>query len=288
MDDSKIGESIFNIINSLFSKLFSSIDNSIYGILDKIAFINKEILEGENFTKIIGNSFEDGVLLICNSLVFGVILFFAINNLFSNFTLTKSQEPSKFIFKLIIFVILMNSSIWLCSEIINLISIITNLILGLGERLFNESISFSNFITLINKEVYVSGAQFNVLSFEGVVKSFTSVGFMNLIFTYALRYILIQVLVILAPFAILSLVLDKIEFFFKSWIKIFISLMLEQVLIAIILVLAFSINISNDPNLKQLMYIGIIFSIIRANNYMMQLLGGISTTISTNIKSLTK
>ena len=220
--------------------------------------------------------------------MFGVILFFAINNLFSNFTLTKSQEPSKFIFKLIIFVILMNSSIWLCSEIINLISIITNLILGLGERLFNTSISFSNFITLINKEVYVSGTQFNVLSFEGVVKSFTSVGFMNLIFTYALRYILIQVLVILAPFAILSLVLDKIEFFFKSWLKIFISLMLEQILIAIILVLAFSINISNDINLKQLMYIGIIFSIIRANNYMMQLLGGISTTISTNIKSLAK
>lgn len=288
MDDSKIGESIFNIINSLFSKLFSSIDNSIYGILDKITFINKEILEGENFAKIIGNSIDDGILLICNSLVFGVILFFAINNLFSNFTLTKSQEPSKFIFKLIIFVILMNSSIWLCSEIINLISIITNLILGLGERLFNTSISFSNFITLINKEVYVSGTQFNVLSFEGVVKSFTSVGFMNLIFTYALRYILIQVLVILAPFAILSLVLDKIEFFFKSWLKIFISLMLEQVLIAIILVLAFSINISNDINLKQLMYIGIIFSIIRANNYMMQLLGGISTTISTNIKSLAK
>ena len=288
MDDSKIGESIFNIINSLFSKLFSSIDNSIYGILDKITFINKEILEGENFTKIIGDSYENGILLICNSLVFGIILFFAINYMFSNFTLTKSQEPSKFIFKLIIFVILMNSSIWLCSEIINLISIITKLVLELGQILFNSEISFSNFITLINKEVYVSGNQFNVLSFEGVVKSFTSVGFMNLVFTYALRYIFIQVLIILAPFAILSLVLDKIEFFFRSWIKVFISLMLEQVLIAIILVLAFSIDIVNNPNLKQLMYIGIIFSIIRANNYMMQLVGGVSTTISTNIKSLAK
>lgn len=288
MDDSKIGESIFNIINSLFSKLFSSIDNSIYGILDQITFIDKTILEGENFRKIIGESLESGVLLICNSLVFGVILFYAINYLFSNFTLTKFQEPSKFIFKLVIFVIVMNSSIWICSEIINLISIITQLILELGEILFNSPISFSNFINLINQEVYVSGSQFNVLSFEGVVKSFTSVGFMNLIFTYALRYILIQILVILSPFAILSLVLDKFEFFFKSWIKIFISLMLEQILIAIILVLAFSIDIVNNPNLKQLMYIGIIFSIIRANNYMMQLMGGISTSISSNIKGLTK
>lgn len=288
MDDSKIGESIFNIINTLFSKLFSSIDNSIYGILDTITFINKDILEGENFKKIIGDSFENGILLICNSLIFGVILFFAINYLFSNLTLTKSQEPSKFMFKLIIFVILMNSSIWICSEIINIISIVTNLILELGEKLFNSQISFSNFITLINKEVYISGEQFNVLSFEGIVKSFTSVGFMNLIFTYALRYILIQVLVILAPFAILSLVLDKIEFFFKSWIRIFISLMLEQILIAIILVLAFSIDIVNNPNLKQLMYIGIIFSIIRANNYMMHLIGGISTTISSNIKKFAK
>ena len=147
MDDNKISESIFNVINSLFSKLFASVDNSIYGILDKVTFLDKTVLEGENFKKILGDSFSNGVLLICNSLVFGVILFFAINYLFSHLTLSKSQTPSQFFFKLVIFVILMNSSIWICSEIINLVSIVSNLIIELGKSLFNQEISFSNFIS---------------------------------------------------------------------------------------------------------------------------------------------
>ena len=285
MDDKKIGESIFNIINTLFSKLFSSVDNSIYAILDKITFIDKSIIEGENFKKILGDSYSNGILLICNSLIFGVILFFAINYLFSHLTLSKSQTPSQFLFKLIIYVIFMNFSIWICSEIINLISIISDLIINLGKSLFNQDVSFSNFINLINKEVYIQNSEFNMFSFEGIVKSFTSYGFMTLVFSYALRYVLIQILVILSPFAILCLTLDKIDWFFKSWLKIFMSLLLEQILVAIILLLAFSINISNNPNLKQLLYIGIIYALMRANTYMKQLLGGFSTTVSSGISS---
>lgn len=288
MDDNKISESIFNIINSLFSKLFFSVDNSIYGILDKITFIDKSILEGENFKRILGDSSSNGVLLICNSLVFGVILFFAINYLFSHLTFSKSQTPSQFFFKLVIYVILMNSSIFLCSEIINLVSILSGMIIELGKYLFNQDISFSNFVTLINKEIYVSGTEFNIFSFEGIAKSFTSVGFMNLVFTYALRYILVQILVIISPFAILSLTLDKLEWFFRSWIKILMSLLLEQILVSIILLLAFSIDIPNNPNLKQLLYIGIIYALIRANGYMRQFFGGLSTTVSTNISSFAK
>ena len=288
MNDKNIAESIFNIINSLFSKLFSSIDNNIYGILDKITFLNKEILQGENFQKILGDSFSNGILLICNSLVFGIIIFFAVNYLFSHFTLSKSQTPSQFFFKLVIFVILMNSSVWICSEIINLVSLVSDQIIVLGKNLFNQEISFSNFITLINKEVYVSENEFNAFSFEGIVKSFTSIGFINLVFTYSLRYILIQILIIICPFAILTLILDKTEWFFKSWIKIFISLLLEQIFIAIILLLAFSIDIQSNPILKQLLYIGIIFALMRTNNYMYQLFGGLTTTISSNISGFTK
>ena len=288
MDNSKIAESIFDVINSLFSKLFSSIDNSTYGILDNITFIDKEILEDDNFKIILGDSLSNGILLICNSLIFGVILFFAINYLLSHLIFSKSQEPSQFFFKLIIFVILMNSSIWFCSEIIDLVSLVSDLIKKLGIDLFNEEISFSNFINLINKEVYVSGKEFNIFSFEGIAKSFTTVGFMNLVFTYSLRYVMIQILVIVSPFAILTLTTDKFEWFFKSWIKAFMSLLLEQILISIILLLAFSINIPNNSNFKQLLYIGIIYALIRANSYMYQIFGGISTSISTSLGNISR
>ncbi len=288
MEENKVSESIYNIINELFSKLFSSVDNSIYGILDEITFINKDIIEGSNFQKILGNSGTNGILLICNALVLGFIVFFSINYLISHLTFGKSQNPSQFFFKLVIFVALMNSSIWFCSEIINLVSIISELIIEIGENLFNSNICFSNFINLINKEVYTSNNGFNAFSFEGIVKSFTSVGFINLIFTYSLRYILIQVFVLISPFAILSLTLDKTEWFFKVWLRIFMSLLLEQILIAIILVLAFSIDIVRNSDFIQLLYIGIIYALIRTNTYMRQLFGGISTNISTNIGGFLK
>lgn len=280
--------SILNIINDLFSKLFSSIDNSIYGILDKITFITPEIIEGNNFKNIIGTSSSNGILLVCNALVFGFIIFYSINYLISHLTLEKSQTPSQFIFKTIIFVAIMNSSIWLCSEIINIVSIITEIIIGIGEKLFNTKISFSNFINLINKEVYISNKEFNMFSFEGVVKSFTSVGFMNLIFTYSLRYILVQVFVIIAPFAILSLTLDKTSWFFKVWLRIFMSLLLEQILIAVILLLAFSIEGQRNSDFVQLLYTGVIYALTSTNTYMRQLFGGISTSVSSSFGKLLK
>lgn len=286
MEEKSISESIFNILNELFSKLFSSVDNSIYSILDDITFINPDIINGNNFQKILGDSNHNGILLICNSLVFGCILFFSINYLISHLTLGKSQKPMQFIFKGIIFIALMNSSTWLCSEILNIVSIVTELLLSLGKSLFHSEISFSNFVNLINKEVYTSNNEFNIFSFEGIVKFFTSFGFVNLVFTYSLRYILIQVFVLLSPFAILSLTLDKTEWFFKVWIKMFMSLLLEQILIAIILILAFSIEISKNSDFTQLLYIGIIYAFMRANTYMRQMFGGLYTSISSTTSNI--
>mgnify|MGYP003298582233 CR=1 FL=1 len=42
---------IFNSLNELLSKLFSSIDNSIYSLLDEITFITPEFLKNNSFTK---------------------------------------------------------------------------------------------------------------------------------------------------------------------------------------------------------------------------------------------
>ncbi len=36
---------IFNSLNELFSKMFSSIDNTIYSLLDNITFIKTDILK---------------------------------------------------------------------------------------------------------------------------------------------------------------------------------------------------------------------------------------------------
>ena len=153
-----------------------------------------------------GTSSSSGLLLICNSLILGFILYYAINYLISHLTYSKIDSPKQFIFKAIIFIAIMNSSLWICEQIINIISLINLAIHNIGDSLFHSTIDFSHFIDNINKSLYISGNNFNIFSFDGIIKSFTSFGLINLIFTYSLRYIMIQIFVLLSTFAFLSLI----------------------------------------------------------------------------------
>ena len=281
-------EIILNSINELFSKLFSSVDNSIYSVLDDITFVNPDILSNSAFQKILGSSSSEGILLICNSLILGFIIYYSINYLISHLTYSKIDSPKQFIFKCIIFIAIMNSSFWICEEIISIISIITNGISEIGLDLFNSKINFSNFINNINKNIYLSQYSFSIFSFDGIIKSFTSFGLINLVFTYSLRYIMIQIFVLLSPFAFLSLITNSSEWFFKVWIKTFLSLLLVQILISLILLLSFSIELTQNQNFSKLLYIGIIYALTKSNSYMKELFGGISLNINSSLTSFSK
>ena len=282
-------ELILNSINELFSKMFSSIDNTIYSVLDEITFINNTILENDSFKKILGESSQDGILLICNSLVLGFIIYYAINYLFSHLTYSKIDSPKQFIFKSIIFIAIMNSSLWICLEIINIISVITDGISYISQNLFGIQISFSNFIDNINKNLYIQNEAFNVFSIDGIIKSYTSFGLINLVFTYSLRYIMIQIFILLSPFAFLSLISNSSESFFRAWIKVFLSLLLVQILISLILLLSFSIELTSNTNISKFLYVGIIYALSKATSYIKEIFGGISidikSSLSPNLKS---
>ena len=282
----KLTETIFNAINELFSQMFSSIDNSIYSILDDITFVKPNILDNSALTKIVGESNTEGILLICNSLVLGFILYYAVNYLISHLIYSKIDSPKQFIFKCIIFIAIMNSSIWICEQIINIISLISQSICDIGQYLFNSNISFSNFIDNINKNVYYGNSPLNIFSFDGIIKSFTSFGLINLVFTFSLRYIMIQIFVLISPFAFLTLINNSSEWFFKTWLRNFISLLLVQILISLILLLSFSIEFNSNNILSKLLYIGIIYALSKANSYIKEIFGSISTTVNSNIYNL--
>ena len=62
-------QNISDTINSIFSNLFSSIDNNLYLILDDITFISSDIMNDSHFGKILGTETTVGIILICNSLI---------------------------------------------------------------------------------------------------------------------------------------------------------------------------------------------------------------------------
>jgi len=285
-----IVESISSTINNLFSNLFSSVDNTLYTILDDLLFINTDILNDSIFQKLFGTSATNGILLICNSLLLGFVLYYLINLLLSYITFSQVQNPSKFIFKLIICLLLVNFSYFICEQLIYLFELISLSIRQIGEDVFNTNICLSNFIEKTNTHINFENTNFNIFSIDGLIRSFSSFSFLNLALSYSLRYIVLKVFLLLTPFSFLSLCTPKTSFFFKSWFKILFSLLILQIFISIILLIGFGISDTNNLLLNKLLYIGCLYALTRANVFIKEFMGGLSTDINigiSNIKSLT-
>ena len=285
MDSTAVMETITNVINTLFQNLFSSIDNNIYAVLDDITFINKDILY-DNFTKsIMGNNSHSGMLLISNSLIIGFAIYYAIRYLFSEYLNSNIERPYQFIFKLIIVIIFVNSSFFICEKIIEINFYISGSIRWIGENFIGESISFEKLILKINNIFFVNSS-LNVFSFDGMIKSFTSFGLLNLLFSYSLRYIMIKVFIIITPIMIITLLNNTTSWIFKSWMKSVISLLIVQSILSIILIIIFSTNFIENNILSKLLYIGSIYALMKANSYTAHIFGGIVTDVNANIMSM--
>lgn len=139
---SEITTNIINTINTIFENLFSSIDNSLYEVLDNLVFVNKDILSAKYFNNIFGLSSNSGILLVANSLLIGLILYYSARLILSNFTYNKIENPVQFIFKCIIFGICMNSAFFIIEQIININFNVCSLIKSIGEDMFRKKCMF--------------------------------------------------------------------------------------------------------------------------------------------------
>ncbi len=283
MEQSNITQIIIQTINSIFETLLNSIDNNLYGVLDNMTFINSDILHDNYFEKIFGTSTTNGILLIANSLLLGIIIYFSIRYFLSHITYTQIDKPYSFILKLIIYGICMNFSYFILEQILNLNSYITVAIQNLGSNLFGKTICFSELISLINSNVSVEGNTLNVFSLDGLLKTTLSVSLLGLIFSYSLRYVMIKIFILLAPFAILSSTSNNLSWFFKSWSRNLFSLLLIQIIVAFILLILFSMDYASGNLFIKFVYIGGIYALLRANLFVRDFIGGISTTVSQGV-----
>ncbi|MEI3395663.1 MAG: hypothetical protein V8R82_08265 [Clostridia bacterium] len=288
MNETNITQIIIDTINTILGNLLSSIDNNLYSVLDEITFINSNILKDKNFENIFGTSTSNGILLIANSLLLGILLYFSIKYLISHFTYSNVEQPHSFLIKLILCGICMNFSYFLLSFFIDIFSNINLAIQSLGESLFNKDICFSELILTINKNISINSNSVDIFSLDGLIKSILSFSLLNLVFSYSFRYILIKVFILIAPFAILSNSLISTSWFFKAWIKNLFSLLFIQIIVSIILLILFSMNFSSSNLFIKFTYIGGIYALIKANSFVKEFIGGLSTTITQNVNNFTK
>lgn len=281
-----ITQTIIDTINTIFETLFASIDNNLYSVLDEITFINSDILNDSNFEKLFGTSTSNGILLIANSLLLGFLLYYGFKYLMSHITYHNVDSPFSFVIKIVVFGICMNFSFFIVQMLLDLNSNISLAIRSLGENLFGKNICFSELINTINTKVSIDTSSLNIFSIDGLIKSTLSISLLSLVFSYSLRYIMVKVFVLLAPFAFISLCTDNTSWFFKSWLKNLFSLLFIQIIVSLVLLILFSLNFDDTNLFNKFVYVGGIYALIRANTFVREFIGGVSTNVSQSVKSL--
>lgn len=277
---------IIDAINSIFETLFSSIDNSLYSVLDDITFINADIFQDKNFENLFGTSASNGILLIANSFLLAVLLYYSIRYLLAHFTYTQIETPFRFFIKLLLCGIAMNFSFFLLPFVIDLNANVCWAIRALGETLFHKEICFSELINTMNTNMAIDTNSLNIFSLDGLIKGTLSISLLSLVFSYSLRYIFIKIFILLSPFAFLSLTLDKTSWFFKAWLRNLFSLLFIQIIVSLVLLILFSIDYNAHNLVTKFIYVGGIYALIKTNSFVRDFIGGVSTEVSQSVKSL--
>lgn len=282
MDSSQFSNVIIQTINQIFNTMFSSIDNNLYGNLDSLVFIKSDILNSSILKNLLGANTLSGLVYLADAMLAGILIYYVIRYFYSNFVDIKVETPPQFLFKLLIFAFAINGCYLIIEQIININYFISSSIQELGKNSTGLNITFSQL--LINTNIFIGKdiSSIDFLSFDGILKSFISVGLIGLALNYSLRFILLQVLILFAPFAILSLMTYSTSWIFQAWSKSFLSLLIVQIFVPLVLVVIFNIN----PNNK-ILFVGGIYVLSKINSYVREIFGGISSEISGSIPMIT-
>lgn len=279
MDSNDVVNVIIQTINTIFSNLFSSIDNSMYDSLDNYVFIDSSVLNNNVFKNLLGFN-GNGFLYLTDAMLIGVALFYIVRFYFSNIVDANVERPGQFIFKLLVFAICINCSYFLIQQFMNIFSLVTGAIRSIGKDITSFDISFAELIKVVNKILSVNSEEFNIFSFDGIIKSFVTFGLVNLLILYSIRYILIQVLILFTPFAVLSLINSSTSWIFKSWFRSLLGLMFIQLFVPLVLIIVFMVKDT------KLLFVGGIYALSKINDYVREMFGGISVSVSSNMSSL--
>ena len=284
MDYTEFSSILNDSLSSLINNLLVSIDNNIFVALDELVFIDSKMCDETYFTSLVTQRFN--LTILCKSLLFGFLLYYAIGYLISWLTCSNFQKPASFIIKLFFSALFIHFSSYICEFLINFFDILTDIVREFGVMLFSTKLSF---VVVYSKlqEVFLADVfpPFRFFSLDGFLKVFTSFGFISLLFTYSVRFIFIKILIIFSPFAFLSICLDQSKWIFKIWIKNLIGQLFVQVFVCGILLIIFSFQTTANPTITKLLYLASLACLIKANSFVREFTSGFTSDITTSISS---
>lgn len=278
-------EVVNNLISSLINSLLTSLDTNVFSVLDELAFIKSDSISDTYFNSFFTKQFN--IISLSEALLFGFLLYYSISYLFSFLTFSNFQKPLSFLTKLLFSAILIHFSLPICEKILDFFYLLSDILKHLGCLIFTHELSFSllhdKIIDLFFSDLTLP---FSLFSFDGVLKSFISFGFVNLLFTYSVRFIFIKLLVLISPIAFLTLCLDQSTWIFKIWLKNLISQLFTQLIICVILLIIFSLDGSQNPIVTKLLYVTSLVCLIKASSFVKDFSSGFTSDISSSFSSI--
>ena len=126
--DVSLAKTIFEIINTMFSNLFSSIDNGIYTLLNDIVFLDSSAVITDSIQNIF---FSDkfNLLILANILVGCIFTYKIIKIVISLYTSQDTQFPYIYVIKSVTIIISMNCCLFICQQILEINYLITEYLL---------------------------------------------------------------------------------------------------------------------------------------------------------------
>ena len=271
---------VLNTIQTMTNQIFTSIDKALIDVLDRLVYVDESLLR-ENTIFIFTSKIEMTMRVIAESLLFGYVLYYITRYLLSRITAHNREDlenPAVFFVKMVFVSIAIIYSTDLCKLIVE---INNNITIDFGNNLTSGGLlpTFSRFLHTVNYTLLGGQESINIFSIDGIFKGFVSFGTLNMTVSFALRYILIKVLIIISPIMFVSKVFSKTEKIFNMWIKAFVSLLLIQHLIAILLVLAGYLKIHYLSTFNKIAYIGIIYALSKSFYIFEKIFGAIAPDV---------
>lgn len=259
---------ILTSLNTVITKIYSSIDSKVYDLLDKVLVIDNTILEEEPLSILFSNNLE-GFGAITSCVVIMLVVCFAIRKIIQMYTGEAKIHTYKFILKLIIFSSLTASSYYICETILNINGLLSNVIVSIGEDLTGTKVSFEELSECVKQLQDNSSSDF--VSLDGIIKGLLGFGSVTLLLNLSTRYVIIILLIILSPIMFMLMVGEGSKYIVSSWIKMFLSNILMQDLILFVLLIPLASQKINEDMFK-IILVGTIYILYKINNYSTELL----------------
>ena len=172
-------QDILTNLNTVFEKLFKSVEGEVYKTLDKIVLIGPDILKEEPLKQIFFENKENGIIIIANTLILFYIIYYAFTQLISLYNGNKVENVYYFILKIIIVGILVNCSYFLCEQLLTLFDGLSDAINTFAKNIVGKEATFANL-----KETILSVNDFmksDILSLDGIIKGLVSFGILGIL-----------------------------------------------------------------------------------------------------------